>query len=122
MSVDLLEHVTIRCSDLETSRRFYAEVIGLRDGDRPPFSFPGAWLYAGDTPIIHLVGGRPAETRETGPFDHVALRVNDLDGMRSRFKEMGVEYSEQTVPGRPLHQIFLHDPDGVMLELNFWTD
>lgn len=119
MSVDLLEHVTILCTDLQASRDFYTEVIGLKDGDRPPFNFPGAWLYAGGTPVIHLVGGRPAKVRDTGPIDHVALRASDLVGMRRRLKDNGVEFTERTVPGVGLHQVFVNDPDGVVLEFNF---
>ena len=119
MAIDVLEHVTIRCSDLAQSRRFYSEVLDLTDGERPPFDFPGAWLYAGDTAVIHLVGGRPVNGPGTGCFDHIGLRASDLDGTRARLEDLGIEFTERTVPGLELHQVFVTDPDGVTIELNF---
>jgi catechol 2,3-dioxygenase-like lactoylglutathione lyase family enzyme len=122
MPLERLDHVTILCRDLARSRVFYAEVLELVDGDRPPFDFPGAWLWLGDKPVVHLVGGRNADTHGTGSFDHVAFAASDLDATRSRLVGAGVRFRETAVPGRPLHQIFLEDPDGVTIELNVRLD
>jgi catechol 2,3-dioxygenase-like lactoylglutathione lyase family enzyme len=120
MPLASLDHVSILCSDVERSRKFYSNVLGMKDGDRPPFDFPGAWLYVGDRPVVHLIGDRNDGSKDqTGSFDHYAFDAKDLEGMRKRLKKSGVEYTERAVPGRPLHQVFLHDPDGVMVELNF---
>src|SRR5215472_3163067 len=79
MSLTRLDHFTINCADLDRSRRFYSEVLGMADGDRPPFGFPGAWLYVGDRPVVHLVGGQNEEgISTTGSVDHVAFAANDL--------------------------------------------
>ena len=50
-----LDHWNVYCKDLKATVRFYERYVGLTDGDRPPFNFPGAWLYAGEKPILHLV-------------------------------------------------------------------
>jgi catechol 2,3-dioxygenase-like lactoylglutathione lyase family enzyme len=118
MALSRIDHVTIRVSDLQRSRAFYADALGLVDGERPPFNFPGAWLWLGDRAVVHLVGGRAAAVAETGPFDHVAFAASDLEGTRARLKNAGIAFRETSVPGRPLHQIFFTDPDGVAIELN----
>jgi catechol 2,3-dioxygenase-like lactoylglutathione lyase family enzyme len=118
MPLARIDHVTILCSDLAKSRAFYAEALGLVDGDRPPFNFPGAWLWLGDRAVVHLVGGRNKGTTETGSFDHFAFAATDLEATRARLTKAGIPFREASVPGRPLHQIFVVDPDGVQIELN----
>src|SRR5258707_906828 len=122
MPLARLDHVTVLCSDLERSRAFYASALGLEDGDRPPFNFPGAWLYVGGRPVVHLVGGRNEGTKGTGSFDHVAFAATDLEGTRRRLQQAGVDFRETKVPGRPLHQLFVVDPDGVTIEINVTTE
>lgn len=120
MPLSQLDHVTILCRDLARSRSFYAEALGMIDGDRPPFDFPGAWMWLGDRPVVHLVGGRNEGVHGTGSFDHVAFAATDLAATRARLVQAGIAFRERDVPGRPLHQIFFDDPDGVMIELNVW--
>ena len=122
MPLARIDHVTVRCSDLARSRAFYAEALGLVDGDRPPFNFPGAWLWLGDRAVVHLVGGNQAPHNDTGNFDHVAFAATDLDAMRARLTKAGVVFRETPVPGRPLHQLFFKDPDGVQIEINVMLD
>jgi catechol 2,3-dioxygenase-like lactoylglutathione lyase family enzyme len=121
MPLSRLDHVTILCSDLARSRAFYAEALGLIDGDRPPFDFPGAWLWLEGSPVVHLVGGRNKDMHGTGSFDHVAFAASDLDGARARLAQAGISFRETKVPGHPLHQLFFSDPDGVRIELNVST-
>jgi catechol 2,3-dioxygenase-like lactoylglutathione lyase family enzyme len=121
MPLSRLDHVTVMCSDLAQSRAFYTSALGLEDGDRPPFDFPGAWLYVGERPVVHLVGGRNEGTKGTGSFDHVAFAATDLDGTRRRLQQAGADFRETKVPGRPLHQLFVVDPDGVTIEINVTT-
>ncbi len=137
MSIVRLDHYNIRTADLAASRRFYVEVLGLVDGPRPPFDFPGAWLYAADgdgAAVVHLVGIE-AETASnlaaylgqaggeglagTGPIDHIAFVATGWPELRARCVARGVPYDERTVPGLGLHQVFLRDPSGVRLELNY---
>jgi catechol 2,3-dioxygenase-like lactoylglutathione lyase family enzyme len=118
MALDALDHVTLVARDLDRSVRFYEDVLGLKSGARPPFNFPGAWLYLGDRPVVHLIGGRGA-TEGTGAIDHVAFRATGLAATRGRLTKLGHSIDERTVPGQGLHQVFLRDPDGVKIELNF---
>src|ERR1700730_6258683 len=103
-----LDHWNVYCKDLKATVRFYERYVGLKDGDRPPFNFPGAWLYAGEKPILHLVSG-------TGRQDHGGGAIDQL-------KKDKMPFEVRKVPARPLQQVFVHDPDGIMIELNFWHE
>ena len=119
MTIKGLDHITLIPADLAASLYFYVDLLGLRDGDRPSFDTPGAWLYSGDRPIVHLVAGRGGGEASTGAVDHIALRAEGLAAVIARLTAAGIAYDIATVPGRGLKQIFLHDPDGVRIELTF---
>ena len=134
MGVQALEHVTIRCGQLRRTRDFYVELMGLTEGMRPDFPFRGHWLYLGGIPVIHLVEasdtagawGRevappPVAEDGTGAFDHVAFRGDDFEAMRARVKDAGMRFKERVVPGGALKQLFVLDPEGVLVEINFRT-
>jgi catechol 2,3-dioxygenase-like lactoylglutathione lyase family enzyme len=121
MPIVALQHVNIRCADADRSRDFY-RLLGLADGPRPPFASQGYWMYAGAEPLVHLVQKKTGEERrgpETGELDHVALGAVHLDAMRELLSANGIVFREATVPRDGSIQLFLHDPDGVPLELNF---
>ncbi|HEX7760025.1 MAG TPA: VOC family protein [Caulobacteraceae bacterium] len=136
MTVRKLAHYAVRARDLEASRRFYEELLQLRAGFRPPFAFPGVWLYLGDDEtelgVVHLIGdGAPealgdylgVRTSEpgihTGDLDHIAFLADDWPAVRARCDATGAAYIERTVPAQGLRQVFLTDPSGVTVELNF---
>lgn len=138
MPISKLAHFSVRTVDIEASRRFYCEVLGFREGFRPPFDFPGAWLYRGDDEaefgVVHLIGidrddpsgliaylGDKAEAALHGSaaVDHLAFLATDLADMHRRLKRAGCVFRERTVPGLGLHQVFVDDPSGVTIELNF---
>ncbi len=119
MAISGLDHITLNTADVDASRCFYVDVLGLREGDRPSFDSPGAWLYSGDRPIIHLVAGHGDGSASTGAVDHVALRAKGLAGMIARLAAAGIAHETFTVPGLGLKQIFIRDPDGVRIELTF---
>src|SRR3981189_634498 len=58
MGLGGLQHYTIEPSDLERTKDFYCDVLGLENGDRPPLDFPGYWLYSGGVASFHLLGTR----------------------------------------------------------------
>ena len=121
-----IHHFTIRCSgsELESLRDFYCDVLGMREGPRPDFDFPGHWLYVGDVALLHLAAILPdqpshsSERRMSG-FDHVSLATAQLDATRKRLADRGITFEELPVPGWPLWQIFLRDPVGSKIELTF---
>jgi catechol 2,3-dioxygenase-like lactoylglutathione lyase family enzyme len=124
MAVDQLEHFTIRCKNLETTRDFYRDYIGLEVGPRPNFNFKGYWLYLGGVPVVHLVeetgpDAARGEGHSTGGLDHIAFRGKELEATVAKFRRGDIKFREASVPDFRLHQIFLHDPDGILIELNF---
>jgi catechol 2,3-dioxygenase-like lactoylglutathione lyase family enzyme len=125
MALTELNHVTVRTKQMQATRDFYVTVLGMRVGFRPDLGFPGYWLYVGATPVLHLVpesagiGAGPSE--DTGNFDHVAFLAQDYDGTCAHFRTLGVEFRSNDVPSARLRQLFLTDPNRVMIELNFST-
>jgi catechol 2,3-dioxygenase-like lactoylglutathione lyase family enzyme len=137
MALELLEHFTIRCRDMERTRDFYRDVLGFPVGPRPPLKFVGYWLYCGDKPAVHLVKAddptalessatlvgkdlamMPAGPR-TGCLDHLAFRGVDPDEMMARLDRMNIRYEHNVAVGGRLRQLFLQDPDGLIIELNY---
>jgi glyoxylase I family protein len=121
MPVDGFQHINIRSADVDRTRDFYVRVLGLRVGDRPPFASTGYWLYLGNQAVVHLVQRSPddAPERGSGNLDHVAFRGVDLEGTRQALVAAGIQFREAVVPRDNTAQIFVHDPDGIKLELNF---
>ena len=121
MPVHELQHVNIRCANVDAAREFYVRALGLTVGPRPPFQSRGYWMYAGGQPIVHLVQRPAGEAPASGPgnVDHVGLGGVDLAGTRAHLQAEGIPYREQVVPGNGSVQIFVMDPDGVRVELNF---
>ena len=122
MPVAALQHINIRARDVERTRDFYVRILGLRVGDRPPFTSTGYWLYLGSDPVIHLVQKTPDEppsSSDTGAIDHVAFRGIDLEATRLALTREGVGFREAVVSRDDSVQLFVRDPDGVTIELNF---
>jgi len=119
--VDALQHVNLRTTDVERSRDFYVDVIGLQVGPRPPIASVGYWLYLGGVPVIHLVQRNGAGLPQSGggAVDHVAFHGVDFEATRGRFNVLGVTFREALIPRDGTRQLFVHDPDGVKIELNF---
>ena len=137
-----LNHSSIRTTDLDATRVFYEAVLGLTVGPRPPFPFPGLWLYNGDhsttvNAMVHVIGidkndpqglsqylgDRDASSLQgTGAVDHIALMATGLEKMLIHLKTLGVPCRERTVPSLGLHQLFLDDPCGLVIELNYPAD
>lgn len=122
-----IDHFTLRVAPQELAllRAFYTDVLGLREGARADFDFPGHWLYAGTQAVVHLAGNQPAGEASispdlpTGRFNHVALGARGLAAMRARLQSHGIDWREAPVPGLPVHQLFLRDPVGLQIELSF---
>lgn len=121
-----LNHYTVCPKDLERTKDFYVEVLGLEVGFRPPLDFPGYWLWSAGQPTVHLIGMRekdralpPREVGATGLFDHVAFTASGLAETKRRLGAAKVDYEERVLPRIHNTQLFFRDPDGVSIELNF---
>ena len=123
MPLTELNHVTVRTKDMEGTRDFYVNVLGMNVGFRPDLGFPGYWLYVGKSAVVHLVpesagiGAGPSE--DTGNFDHIAFLAQDYEGTCQHLRKLGLRFRENDVASANLRQIFLTDPNHVMVELNF---
>lgn len=117
MPIHSLDHLNIATTDLEATRRFYREVVGLEDGPRPAFNRAGAWMYANGTPVLHISTGRIPTTQQTDAFNHVAFLASGLEETRERLKRHNIRFEEFAVPDQEMHQVFFRAPDGTEIEL-----
>jgi catechol 2,3-dioxygenase-like lactoylglutathione lyase family enzyme len=120
MPVTAFQHVNTRSRDVERTKAFYL-LLGLSVGDRPPFASRGYWLYLGGQPVLHLVQRPDGDVHHegSGNLDHVAFQATDLEGTRRALAEAGLPFREAVVPRNNTVQIFVRDPDGITVELNF---
>jgi glyoxylase I family protein len=119
-----LDHYNLRASRdlLDRIRDWYRDVVGLEVGERPPFRFHGYWLYAGGRPILHLSEASPGEAHPvpgSGTFDHVAFGCTEFLATRERLDSLRIPYRVADVPLTGVRQVFLEDPAGNGVELNF---
>jgi catechol 2,3-dioxygenase-like lactoylglutathione lyase family enzyme len=133
MPITDINHYLVVSKNLERSKKFYQEVLGLQlAAERPDFGFPGYWLKAGDAICVHLASQAPNKIRDrfllkkhpkgttgSGSVDHIAFLAKDPHEVRSRIEKNKVEMHFRSFPDAKLFQIFLKDPDDVTIELNF---
>jgi catechol 2,3-dioxygenase-like lactoylglutathione lyase family enzyme len=132
MTVELIHHVSLTVTDLERSRQFYREVLGLQEIDRPKFDFPGAWFQVGAAQQLHLIvhdkstfrTGKPLDMRDT----HFAVRVQDYWQTAAHLRRHGyredapveglmrVIVNPRATAGFP--QMYILDPDRHVIEIN----
>ena len=129
--IESLDHFFVYSSKLSLTKTFYCEVLGLEDGPRPAFDFPGYWFYLSGKPVIHIgtnefPGGfdRTNHDREddTGTIDHVAFRCKGFSEFIVRFQKYDQQFKTHEIPDFDLKQIFVKDPNGVTIELNFFGE
>jgi catechol 2,3-dioxygenase-like lactoylglutathione lyase family enzyme len=138
-----LDHCNIRTFDLDATIAFYTDIVDLKDGAFPGTRSMGAWLYdASDRPILHLIAIDPNDPEAalsrvrdrlgalggdinveslngTGVIDHIAFECDDYDRMKAKLEAKGLVFTTNDVPSIKLKQLFVNDPNGVTLELNF---
>ena len=133
MPLHHLEHFLIQTADIAATRDWYVKVLGMREGEHPDFKFPVCWLYIDDTDVIHITeGGKDVSANRmkylgphsdavqgSGVIDHVAFRCSGLKEMMDRLDALGVPFNKRQVDDQGLFQLFLFDPNGIKVELNF---
>ncbi|MBV2361226.1 VOC family protein [Thalassococcus sp. CAU 1522] len=121
MSVSRIDHVNLRTNQLRAMVDWYGAVLGLTPGARPDFGFPGAWLYAGEQALVHLV---EVHSEATGSevdlkLEHFALTATGLSDFQAMLDQRGIKYRRSAVPGTEIVQINIWDPDGNHIHVDF---
>ena len=134
MPISHLEHFLVASDDIDATRDWYARVLGMKSGPHPDFGFPVHWMYVDNIDIVHIgpsarqAGdiqkkylGRTSQDAGigTGAVDHIAFRATGLRQMLEHLKREKVAFSQRRASGQALFQLFLYDPNGVKIELNY---
>lgn len=114
-----MNHFNILTDDVPRTVAFYCDVLGLTNGARPDFGFPGAWLYADDRPILHVSGGRTRADLRPGVIDHMAFSAKDLRATLARLEQGGHRPVCRRQVTTGIWQVFVDDPNGARVELDF---
>ncbi len=123
MPITRMDHFNIITDDLPATLAFYEEHLNLKPGARPPFKFPGAWLYAdggkGKDPILHVVAGKDRKLLVKGVIDHMAFFGTGLAATVAKLKAQGIDYELRRLPEYGTWQLFFHDPNNAKVEIDF---
>jgi len=129
-----IEHYLVAAEDMERTRDWYRDVLGMQEGWHPDFGFPVCWMYLDGKDVVHI--GRSARQASdnqkaylgrlaqdsgagTGALDHIAFRATGLKETLAHLRRHNVAFSERRANGQALYQLFMYDPNGVKVELNF---
>ena len=137
MALSHIEHYLVAADDIDATRDWYARVLGMKAGAHPDFGFPVHWMYLGEVDVVHIgpsarkAGdiqkrylGRTSQDGGggTGALDHIAFRATGLSAMLAHLRKEGVAFTQRRANGQALFQLFLFDPNGVKIELNYAAD
>ncbi|HET9959622.1 MAG TPA: VOC family protein [Polyangiaceae bacterium] len=118
MPIQALNHFTVLTRDLDASLHFYVRVLGLTIGARPELPSSGAWLYLGEQAVLHVIVD-PRAPERNGVIDHVAFTGVNLPEVTARLRSHGIQFELVRQPGSGTWQLFLFEPSGGLLEINF---
>lgn len=116
-----IDHINIDTCCPDETVAFYEDILGLenRPDDRPDFGFPGAWLFLGDTAVVHLnFIDKDDRFEQRSAFNHIAFEGSDFDAMCALLDDRGLQYRTSQRPEINLQQVFVDDPNGVRVEVN----
>ena len=137
MRLTHIEHFLVAADDIDATRDWYARVLGMQPGPHPDFGFPVHWMYVGGVDIVHIgpsaksAGdiqkkylGRTSQDAGsgTGAIDHIAFRATGLRAMLEHLQKNKISFTQRRANGQALFQMFLHDPNGIKIELNYSAD
>lgn len=107
----ILDHASVRITDLDRSREFYEGLLGFRQATRPDLGFPGAWYDLGQGQLHLIQTGKMFE--EIDPTDpHIAVAVDSFVEVKRRLQERGIPFLEFGSA-----QLWIRDPDGNVIEV-----
>ena len=119
MAIDGMNHFTVLTTDLEATRTFYVDVLGLAVGPRPHLGFPGVWLYCGGAAVLHVIAGRPMPADPAGALDHMAFSASELGTTVAKLRAAAIAYTLRRQNESGTWQLFCFDPSGARVELDF---
>ena len=129
-----IEHYLIAADDMEATKSWYCDVLGMQEGWHPEFNFPVYWLYLDGKDVVHISQsaknatdnqktylGRTSQNTGagTGAIDHIAFRANGLAETMAHLRQLNIDFKERRANGQALYQLFMFDPNGIKVELNF---
>ena len=129
-----IEHYLIAADDMEATKNWYCSVLGMQEGWHPEFNFPVYWLYLDGNDVVHISQsaknatdnqktylGRTSQNTGagTGAIDHIAFRATGLTDTMAHLKQHKIDFKERRANGQALYQLFMFDPNGIKVELNF---
>lgn len=119
MQLKRLDHVNVRTANLAAMIDWYCDVLGMRTGPRPPFSFGGAWLYCDGFPIVHLVEVETAQKALEPRIEHFAIGAEGLASFLAHLQSRKVAYKCSVVPEFGIQQVNIWDPDANHIHIDF---
>ena len=123
MSMETLDHVTISTNDLEATRQFYCDILGMKEGFRPETiaaRVSGLWLYtADDKPRLHIIVCEDSVPHGSAAINHFAFNARDCDKFLRRLDTHGISFRGSHLPEIEIYQVFFYDPQGIMIEVTF---
>ena len=137
MPLSHIEHCLVVADDMDKTRDWYCTVLGMEEGLHPDFGFPVYWLYLNGRDVVHIgqsakhagesqktyLGRTSRDTGVgTGAIDHIAFRATGLKAMLAHLRSHGIEFIERRAGNQALYQLFIVDPNGIKIELNFDAD
>ena len=137
MPLSHIEHCLVVADDMDKTRDWYCTVLGMEEGPHPDFGFPVHWLYLNGRDVVHIgqSGKHAGESQKaylgrtsrdtgsgTGAIDHIAFRATGLQAMMAHLRACGIEFIERRAGNQALYQLFIVDPNGIKIELNFDAD
>jgi len=125
MPIETLDHVNLRTTQLDTMIAWYTDVLGLRHGERPDSSSRGAWIYAGNRAVVHLVEveGEPGIGAETAlKLEHFAFSATGLAEFEATLRDRGEAMSRSEISAINVVQMNVWDPDGNHIHVDFPSD
>jgi catechol 2,3-dioxygenase-like lactoylglutathione lyase family enzyme len=110
------DHLAFNTADGQTLQDTFQAVLGLTPGRRPPFPFPGRWMYQDEQALVHVI---EQPTFDETALSHIAFRTDEhATTVLRRVQASGLPYQVAQVPEDGIWQVFVQMPGGLVIELD----